>query len=151
MKINNHISILNRRARFEYEILEEFDAGIALMGTEIKSIRCGKASIAESFCQVKDGEVWVINMMIDEYKMGSFYNHKIRRDRKLLLHRKEIYRLEKNVKDVGLTIIPLKLYINNKGKAKLIIGLSKGKKLFDKREAIKKRDSDRELARIKKG
>jgi len=151
MKFSNHINILNRKARFEYEILEEYDAGIALMGTEIKSIRCGKASIAESFCQVKDGEIWAINIMIDEYKMGSFYNHKIRRDRKLLLHGKEIHRLEKNVKDVGFTIIPLKLYINHRGKAKLIIGLGRGKKLFDKRETIKKRDSDRELARIKKG
>jgi len=150
MKINNQINILNRRARFEYEILEEYDSGIALMGTEIKSIRCGKASIAESFCQVKNGEVWAINMMIDEYKMGSFYNHKIRRDRKLLLHKREITRLEKSVKDIGFTIVPLKLYINNRGKAKLIIGLGRGKKLFDKRETIKKRDSDRELARIKK-
>ncbi len=150
MKIERTVNIVNRRARFEYEILEEYEAGIVLYGTEIKSLRSSKASIAESFCQMKYGELWVVNMMIDEYKMGSFYNHKAKRDRKLLLHKGELSRLEKKVKDVGFTIIPLKLYINDKGRAKLLIGFGRGKKLFDKRESIKKRESDRNLSRIRK-
>ncbi len=150
MKIERTVNIVNRRARFEYEILEEYEAGIVLYGTEIKSLRSSKASIAESFCQMKDGELWVVNMMIDEYKMGSFYNHKAKRDRKLLLHKGELSRLEKKVKDVGFTIIPLKLYINDKGRAKLLIGFGRGKKLFDKRESIKKRESDTNLSRIRK-
>lgn len=150
MKIEKSVTILNRKARFEYEILEEYEAGLVLTGTEIKALRSSKASIAESFCQVIDGEVFVINMSIDEYKLGTFYNHKIKRERKLLLHKREIDKLEKKTKDVGVTIIPLKLYINDKGKAKIKIALAKGKKLYDKRNDIKSRENSRILDRIRK-
>ncbi|UOU98905.1 SsrA-binding protein SmpB [Chryseobacterium daecheongense] len=150
MKIEKTVNILNRRARFEYEIIEEVEAGMVLTGTEIKSLRSSKASITESFCQFIDGELYIINMMIDEYKLGTFYNHKIKRERKLLLHKKELQRLEKKLKDVGNTIIPLKLYINDKGKAKVLIALGRGKKLFDKRESIKDRENKRNLDRILK-
>lgn len=144
------INILNKRARFEYEILEEYEAGMVLTGTEIKSIRASKASITESFCEFTAGELFVINMTIDEYKFGTFYNHKVKRARKLLLHGQELDKLEKKVKDVGNTIVPLKLYINNNGKAKLLIALARGKKLFDKREAIKDRENKRTLDRVMK-
>ncbi|MDO4763236.1 MAG: SsrA-binding protein SmpB [Flavobacteriaceae bacterium] len=145
-----NISILNKRARFEYEILEEYEAGMVLTGTEIKSIRSSKASIAESFCEFINGELFVINMNIDEYKFGTFYNHKTKRERKLLLHKQELAKLNKKVKDAGNTIVPLKLYINSKGKAKLLIALARGKKLFDKRESIKDRENKRNLDRLMK-
>ena len=148
MKIEKSINILNKRARFEYEILEEYEAGMVLKVTEIKALRSSKASIAESFCQFINGELFVINMTIDEYKLGTFYNHKIKRERKLLLHKRELEKLAKKTKDVGNTIIPLKLYINDRGKAKLLIALGRGKKLFDKREAIKDRENKRNLDRI---
>lgn len=150
MKSNKNINILNKRARFEYEILEEYEAGMVLTGTEIKSIRSSKASIAESFCEFYGEELFVINMTIDEYKFGTFYNHKIKRERKLLLHKQELTKLHKKVKDVGNTIIPLKLYINSNGKAKLLISLARGKKLFDKRESIKDKENKRNLDRILK-
>ena len=150
MKLEKTVTILNKRARFEYEILEEVEAGMVLSGTEIKSLRSSKASITESFCQVINGELFVINMMIDEYKLGTFYNHKIKRDRKLLLHKKELQKFEKKLKDVGNTIIPLKLYINDKGKAKLLVALARGKKLYDKRESIKDRENKRSLDRVLK-
>lgn len=148
MKIEKSVTIQNKRARFEYEILEDVEAGIVLTGTEIKSLRSSKASITESFCQFIDGELYVINMMIDEYKLGTFYNHKIKRERKLLLHNRELIKWEKKTKDVGITIVPLKLYINSRGKAKLIIALARGKKLFDKRETIKDRENKRNLDRL---
>lgn len=150
MKLEKKVTILNKRARFEYEILEEVEAGMVLSGTEIKSLRSSKASITESFCQVINGELFVINMMIDEYKLGTFYNHKTKRDRKLLLHKKELQKFEKKLKDVGNTIIPLKLYINDKGKAKLLVALARGKKLYDKRESIKDRENKRSLDRVLK-
>ena len=150
MKIERNVTILNKKARFEYEILEEIEAGIVLTGTEIKSLRSSRASITESFCQFIDGELYVINMLIDEYKLGTFYNHKIKRERKLLMHRRELLKWEKKMKDVGMTIVPLRLYINNRGKAKLIIALARGKKLYDKREAIKDRENKRNLDRILK-
>ena len=150
MKIQKTVNILNKRARFEYEILEQMEAGIVLTGTEIKSLRSSKASIAESFCQFIEGELYIINMMIDEYKLGTFYNHKTKRERKLLLHKKELQKFERKLKDDGNTIIPLKLYINDKGFAKLQIALAKGKKLFDKRESIKDRENKRNLDRIRK-
>jgi len=150
MKIEKNVTILNKKARFEYEILEELEAGIVLTGTEIKSLRSSKASITEAFCQFIEGELYVINMSIDEYKLGTFYNHKTKRERKLLLHKREINKWEKKMKDVGITIVPLRLYINSKGFAKVIIGLARGKKLFDKREAIKDRESKRNLSRILK-
>ncbi|QHN65306.1 SsrA-binding protein SmpB [Bergeyella cardium] len=152
MKIEKSVTILNKRARFEYEILEDLEVGIVLTGTEIKSLRSSKASIAEAFCQIIDRELYIINMLIDEYKLGTFYNHKIKRERKLLLHRRELYKWERKLKDTGITIVPLKLYINNRGKAKLVIALARGKKLYDKRESIKDRENKRNLDRIlKKG
>lgn len=150
MKIEKTVNILNKRARFEYEILEKIEAGIVLTGTEIKSLRSSKASITESFCQFIDGELYIINMMIDEYKLGTFYNHQAKRERKLLLHKKELQKFQKKLKDAGNTIIPLKLYINEKGYAKLQIALARGKKLFDKRESIKDRENKRTLDRIRK-
>ena len=138
-KIEKTINILNKRAKFEYEILEQLEAGIVLTGTEIKALRSSKASITESFCQFIEGELYVINMSIDEYKLGTFYNHKIKRERKLLLHKRELQKWERKLKDVGNTVVPLKLFINERWKAKLIIALGRGKKLFDKRETIKNR------------
>ena len=150
MKIEKTVNIFNKRARFEYEILDEYEAGIVLTGTEIKSLRSSKASITESFCQFIDDELYVINMMIDEYKLGTFYNHKTKRERKLLLHKYELQKLKKKLKDVGNTIIPLKLYINNSGKAKLLVSLARGKKLYDKREAIKDRENKVNIQRLLK-
>ncbi len=150
MKIEKTVNILNKRARFEYELLEELEAGIVLTGTEIKSLRSSKASITESFCQFIDGELYIINMSIDEYKLGTFYNHKTKRERKLLLHKRELQKFEKKLKDVGNTIIPLKLYINDNGLAKVRIAVGRGKKLFDKRQSIKDRESKRNLDRVMK-
>ncbi|WP_226063874.1 SsrA-binding protein SmpB [Kaistella polysaccharea] len=150
MKIEKSIAIYNKRARFEFEIFDEIEAGMVLTGTEIKSLRSSKASITESFCQFIDGELYIINMMIDEYKLGTYYNHKTKRERKLLLHKREMQKFEKKLKDVGNTIVPLKLYINEKGKAKILIALGRGKKLYDKRESIKNRENKRNLDRILK-
>ena len=150
MKIEKTINIFNKRARFEYELLDEIEAGMVLTGSEIKSLRSSKASITDAFCQFIDGELYIINMMIDEYKLGTFYNHKTKRERKLLLHKRELQKFEKKLKDVGNTIVPLKLYINDKGKAKILIALGRGKKLFDKRDSIKERENKRNLERILK-
>lgn len=145
------INIQNKRARFEYEILDKYVAGIVLSGTEIKSIRLSKASIAESFCEFNDkGELFVINMYIEEYSHGTHYNHKPRSERKLLLNKNELRKLHKEVKNVGLTIVPLRLFINDRGLAKIQIALVKGKKLHDKRDTIKDRENKRNLDRIKK-
>lgn len=150
MKIEKTVNIFNKRARFEYEILDEYEAGLVLTGTEIKSLRSSRASITESFCEFLDGELYAINMQIEEYKLGTFYNHRSKRERKLLLHKYELQKLNKKLKDVGNTIVPLKLYINDKGKAKLLIALARGKKLFDKREAIKDRENKVNLQRLLK-
>ncbi len=145
------VNILNKKARFSYDLLDSYTAGIVLSGTEIKSIRASKASIAESFCEFNDhGELFVINMTVQEYDYGNHFNHKPKAQRKLLLKKKELKKLEKEVKNTGLTIVPLKLFINEKGFAKLNIALAKGKKMFDKRESIKDRDNKRNLDRIKK-
>ncbi len=145
------INILNKKARFQYEILDKYVAGIVLTGTEIKSIRASKASIAESFCEFNaHNELFVINMTIEEYAFGNYYNHKPKAERKLLLNKRELKKLEKEVNVKGNTIIPLRLFINDKGLAKLEIALGKGKKLYDKRETIKDRDNKRNLDRIKK-
>ena len=145
------VNILNKKAKFQYEILDKYTAGIVLTGTEIKSIRSGKASIAESFCEFNDrDELFVINMTIEEYIYGTYYNHRTKAERKLLLNKKELKKLLKEVQNTGLTIIPLVLFINDKGYAKLDIALAKGKKLFDKRETMKDRDNKRELDRVKK-
>lgn len=146
-----NINIKNKKAKFEYELLDKYIAGIVLTGTEIKSIRNSKASISESFCEFNEkGELFVINMYIEEYTHGSHYNHRPRGERKLLLNKRELKKLEKEVKNTGLTIVPLRLFINEKGLAKLEIFLAKGKKLFDKRDTIKDRDNKRNLDRIKK-
>ncbi|MFT5963346.1 MAG: SsrA-binding protein [Flavobacterium sp.] len=144
------INILNKRARYDYEIIEKFTAGIVLAGTEIKSIRLGKANITESFCEFSGTELFAINTYIEEYTFGNQFNHKARSERKLLLNKKELKSLAKSVQAKGLTIIPLKLLTNEKGMAKLEIGLCRGKKTYDKRESLKEQDSKRDLARIKK-
>ena len=144
------VNILNRRARFDYEILDKYNAGIVLSGTEIKSIRLGKASITESFCEFHNKELFVINMNIEEYHYGNQFNHKAKSERKLLLNKRELKILLKNIQTKGLTIIPLRVFTNDKGLAKLEIGLCKGKKNYDKRESIKERDVTRAINRIKK-
>ncbi|MFO0356467.1 MAG: SsrA-binding protein SmpB [Sphingobacteriaceae bacterium] len=146
-KLSNKINIENRRAKFDYQFLETFTAGLVLKGTEIKSIREGKANLNESYCYFKNNELYIKNMHITEYSEASFYNHEPMRERKLLLNKQELNKLLKKVKDLGLTIIPIRLFINDKGFAKLDIALSKGKKMFDKREDIKKRDIEREVGR----
>lgn len=145
------VNIKNKRARFEYELIEEYTAGIILTGTEIKSIRNSKASIAESFCEFNHkGELFTVNMHIEEYAFGTRFNHKPKAQRKLLLNKKELNKLYKEVKNGGLTIVPLKLFINDKGFAKIRIALARGKKLYDKRETIKDRENKRDLDRVKK-
>lgn len=141
------VNIKNRRATFDYAITDTYTAGIVLTGTEIKSIRMGKASLVDTFCYINDGEVWVKNMYIAEYFYGTYNNHTERRDRKLLLNRKEIRELRKESESPGYTIVPLRLFISQKGYAKLVIGVAKGKKEYDKRQSIKERDDKRELAR----
>lgn len=151
MALQKNVQIKNRKAKFEYEFLDTYDAGIVLRGTEIKAIREGKASIAESFCEFNDrSELFVINMTIQEYSHATYYNHAPKSERKLLLNRSELKKLEKEVKNSGLTIIPLLLYTNEKGFAKLKIALARGKKQYDKRETMKERDTKRDLSRIKK-
>lgn len=144
------INILNKRARFDYEILETYTAGIVLAGTEIKSIRLGKANITEGFCEFSNNELFLINATIDEYAFGNQFNHNARSERKLLLNKRELKTLERGVQSKGLTIIPLKLFTNEKGMAKLDIGLCRGKKTYDKRETLKEQDTKRDLDRIKK-
>ncbi|MBF7091479.1 SsrA-binding protein SmpB [Flavobacterium sp. ALJ2] len=144
------VNILNKRARFDYEIIDTYNAGIVLAGTEIKSIRLGKANITESFCEFSGDELFAINTYIEEYMFGNQFNHKSRSERKLLLNKKELKSLQKSVQAKGLTIIPLKLFTNEKGLAKLQIGLCKGKKNYDKRESLKEQDTKRDLDRIKK-
>jgi SsrA-binding protein len=149
--VQKKVNIQNKRARFEYELLDEYTAGIVLTGTEIKSLRNSKASIAESFCEFNEsGELFTVNMNIDEYAFGTRFNHRPKAQRKLLLNKKELKKLYKEVKNSGLTIVPLRLFINDKGFAKLRIALAKGKKLYDKRETIKDRDNKRTLDRVKK-
>ena len=150
MKINKKIEIKNRKARFEYEILDRYTAGIVLAGTEIKAIRLGKASIAESFCEFQNNELWVINMTVQEYSHATYLNHQPKQERKLLLNRKELKKLEKDVTNSGNTIVPLRLFVNENGLAKMDIALAKGKKLYDKRETMKDRDNKRRLDAIKK-
>lgn len=141
------ISILNKKASFEFSFLEKYVAGMVLTGTEIKSIRLGKANITDGFCIIHNGEIIVRNVEIAQYEKGTHYNHEPKRDRKLLLNKSEIRKLSSKLKDQGLTIIPLKLFISEDGWAKMEIALAKGKKLFDKREDIKKRDIQRETQR----
>lgn len=146
----NDIQIKNKKAKHEYEFIETFTAGLVLKGTEIKSIRQGKASIMESYCTIENGEVVILNMHIAEYDKGGFVNHIPTRKRTLLLQKKEIQKLEKKLKDQGLTIVPTRLYISESGYAKLNIALAKGKKLFDKRESLKSADAKRDMDRAMK-
>jgi len=149
--MQQNINIKNKRARFDYELLDRFTAGIVLGGTEIKSIRLGKASLSQSFCEFNDkGELFIINMQIDEYSHGGHYNHKPKAERKLLLNKRELKKLRKEVTTSGLTIVPVNLFINDRGLAKVNVALAKGKKLYDKRETIKNRENKKNLARIKK-
>ncbi len=146
----NTIDIRNKRASFEYELLDRYTAGIVLYGTEIKSLRGGKGRIAESFCQFKDGELFVINMNIDPYDYTVYFNHAARRERKLLLTRTELRRLDRAVREKGLTVVPLRVFINDRGLAKMEIALARGKKLYDKRESIKDKDIRRDADRAVK-
>lgn len=149
MANENEILVIskNRRAGFEYTILERYNAGMVLTGTEIKSIRAGKVNINDAYCVLHEGEAFVRNMHIDEYDKGGFVNHQPRADRKLLLKKTELKKLTNKLKDKGLTLVPLVLFINEKGFCKLEFALAKGKKAFDKREGIKERDIQRELDR----
>lgn len=150
MKKSNDVNIKNKRARFDYEISDTYTAGIVLTGTEIKSIRDGKASLVDTYCMVENGEVWVKGMNISEYAFGSYNNHVARRDRKLLLNRKEIDKLQKTADDPGYTIVPLKVFINEKGLAKMLIGVGRGKKQYDKRQSIREREDRRTIDRMMK-
>ncbi len=138
----------NRKARFHYAIGETFEAGVALTGSEVKSLRTGKANIAESYASTRDGELWLLNSNISEYKQAGRFNHEPKRPRKLLLHKRQISKLIGAVEREGMTVVPLKLYFNDKGRAKIEIALAKGKKLHDKRETEKKRDWQREKGRL---
>ena len=146
-KIKNDVLIKNKRATFDYELLETFTAGIVLTGTEIKSIRQGRASLVDTFCIVEKGEVWVKNMYVAEYFYGTYNNHVARRDRKLLLNKKEIRKIFDAIRTSGFTVVPTRLFINEKGLAKLVIAIAKGKKEYDKRDSIRERDDRREMDR----
>ena len=147
-KPTNQITIKNKRASFDYELLDTFTAGLVLTGTEIKSIRLGKASLVDTFAIVEHGEVWVKNMYVAEYFFGTYNNHAPRRDRKLLLNRKEIRRLQTAAKDRGFTLVPTRLFINERGLAKLVLAIARGKKEYDKRQSIRERDDRREMDRM---
>lgn len=142
------VNIRNKRARFDYEISDTYNAGIVLTGTEIKSIREGRASLTDSYCMVENGEVWVKGMNISEYFYGSYNNHESRRDRKLLLNKKEIAKIAKSAEDTGFTIVPLKVFINERGLAKMQIGIGRGKKQYDKRQSIREREDKRNIDRM---
>lgn len=144
------MEIVNRKAKYNYQIFDTIEAGIVLTGTEIKSLRLGKANIRDSYVRVKNNEMYIINMHISSYENGNIFNHDETRERKLLLHKKEIFKFRDKIKLEGYTIVPLKVYLKN-GRAKVLIGLAKGKKNYDKREDIKKRDIERNIrARLKK-
>lgn len=146
-KLQSTIQIKNKRATFDYELLETFVAGIVLTGTEIKSIRLGKASLVDTYCLTEKGELWIKNMYIAEYFYGTYNNHSVRRDRKLLLTKKELKKIENSARNSGFTIIPTRLFIDSKGLAKLVIAIAKGKKEYDKRDSIRDRDDKREIDR----
>ncbi len=144
------INIKNKKAFFEYQIIDKFIAGIELKGTEIKSIREGKATITEGFCFFKNNELWIKGMHITEYKLGTYANHEPKRERKLLLNNQELNKISKKIQDQGITIVPLRLFISKKGWAKIEISTAKGKKLHDKRNTIKERDIKRDIERERK-
>jgi len=142
------VNIKNKRATFDYELVEVFTAGMVLTGTEIKSIRLGKASLVDTYCLIERGEMWVRNMHIAEYFYGSYNNHVARRDRKLLLNKKELQKLARLTKETGFTIIPVRLFLNEKGLAKLVIAVAKGKKQYDKRQSLKEKEDKRDMDRM---
>lgn len=142
------ISIKNKKASFEYSFMATFTAGIMLTGTEVKSIREGKATLSESFCIITNGDLWVKNLHIAEFKQGSYNNHEPKRMRKLLLNKSELQKINSKLKEKGVTIIPIQLFFNERGYAKLEIALARGKKTFDKREDLKKKDQQREIAKV---
>lgn len=144
------INIKNKRATFDYELLDTFTAGIVLTGTEIKSIRLGKASLVDTFCILEKGELWVRNMNISEYFYGSYNNHAIRRDRKLLLNKKELKKIDRMVKETGYTIVPTRIFINDRGLAKMNIAVARGKKQYDKRQSLREKDDKRVMDRAMK-
>ena len=146
-KNKNQIEIKNKRASFEYFLLDDYVAGIVLTGTEIKTIRDGKANLNDAYCAFVGNELFVKQMHISEYRFGSYFNHQAKRDRKLLLNRRELRKLQNRIKERGYTIVPVKLFVNQDGRAKLLISLAKGKKFFDKRESIKEKDSKRSMER----
>ena len=146
--VNNNINIKNRRATFYYEIVETFTAGIVLTGTEIKSIRQGKAGLTDTYCMVENNELWMKGMYIAEYSYGSYNNHATHRDRKLLLNRKEINKIGKACQQPGYSIIPLRLFIDERGLAKVVIAIARGKKQYDKRQSIKEREDKRAMDRL---
>jgi len=145
-KLSNNITVKNKRATFDYELLETFTAGIVLTGTEIKSVRLGKVSLVDTYCVVEHREIWVKNMYIAEYFYGTYNNHATCRDRKLLLNKKEIRKIEVAAKNSGFTIIPVRLFMNERGLVKLVIAVAKGKKEYDKRQSLKERDDKREMS-----
>jgi len=146
----NRINIRNKRSTFDYELIERFSVGIQLAGTEIKSIRMGKASLVDSYCYFVNGELWLKGMRVSEYFYGTYNNHQPERERKLLLNKKELQKLERKTKESGLTIIPVRLFLNDRGFAKIEIALAKGKKQHDKRETLKQKDAGREMDRVRK-
>ena len=147
MEERHQIEIKNKRASFEYAVLETVRAGLVLRGTEIKAIREGKVNLSDAYCMIESGECRVYNLHISEYRFGSYFNHEVKRTRKLLLHKKEIRKLERKSKEKGFTLIPIMLYIDERGFAKLEVGLCKGKHAYDKRESIKQRETNIELQR----
>ena len=151
MADNSNINIRNKRATFDYEILEEYVAGVVLVGTEIKSLRTGKASLTDSYCYFDRNELWIRGVNIAEYAWGSCNNHVPKRDRKLLLNRKELNKLQRALQDRGLTIVGLRMFLNARGLAKIAIGLARGRKSYDKREYIKQNDARREMDQAMKG
>ena len=150
LKISSSGNIQNRRARFDYLILDRYSAGIVLTGTEIKSIRTGKASLTDSFCYINNGEVWMKNSYIAPYERGSYLNHSARRDRKLLLNRREINRLVADSRSPGFSIVPLRIYLSERGLAKVEIALCRGKKEYDKRASLREQQDKREIQRVMK-
>lgn len=150
MRHKSNVLIRNKRATFDYELINRYEAGLVLYGTEIKSIRDGKAGLADTYCIFVKGELWVKNMHIAAYRFGTYNNHESLRDRKLLLHKKELLKLHREVKESGLTIVPTKLYINDKGIAKMEIALARGKRVADKRQTLKEKEDKRMMDRFMK-
>ncbi len=144
------VQIKNKRAEFDYEVLDRYTAGLVLTGTEVKSIRAGKASLVDTFCYIYNGEVWVKNMYVAEYDFGSYNNHNTRRERKLLLQKKEIRQLQEETKAPGFTLVPLKLFFDENGRVKMQLGLCRGKKEYDKRQSLREKDDRREMDRAMK-